>query len=91
MNILFWALAAVLGLPALLCMLFGLFIAFHILRPQRAPADTSNRINKIRLLWFCLRREELFVGFFPWLKNDELENVTLSVTARHKVSGKFVK
>lgn len=57
-------------------LLFSLFVAFHVFRPQRAPADTSNRINKLRLLWFCLAREELFVGVFPWLKNDELDNVT---------------
>lgn len=54
----------------------GLFVLFHIFRPQRNPADTTNRINKIRLLWFVLTREELFVDTFPWLKNDELENVT---------------
>ena len=53
----------------------GLFITFHILRTQRSPADASNRINKIRLLWFALTREELFVGTFPWLKRDELDNV----------------
>lgn len=57
-------------------LLLGLFIVFHIARPQKAPADTSNRINKIRLLWFCLTREDKFVGIFPWLKHDELDNVT---------------
>lgn len=55
--------------------LLGLFIVFHVVRPQREPADRSNRINKIRLLWFALTREELFVGTFPWLRRDERENV----------------
>jgi hypothetical protein len=55
--------------------LIGLFIVFHIARPQRSPADTSNRINKIRLLWFCLTREGLFVDTFEWLKHDEERNV----------------
>lgn len=54
---------------------FSLFVAYHVFRPQRKPADTSNRINKLRLLWFCLTREELFVSAFPWLTNDELDNV----------------
>lgn len=54
--------------------LIGLFTFFHILRSQTSPADTSNRINKIRLWWFVLTREELFADTFPWLKNDELEN-----------------
>lgn len=59
-------------LPALL----GLFVIFHVLiRSKKSPADSSNRINHIRLLWFVLTRENLFVGTFPWLKNDELDNM----------------
>lgn len=56
--------------------LIGLFVIYHIARPQQEPADTSNRINKIRLFWFCMTREGLFTGTFPWLKHDELDNVT---------------
>ena len=52
----------------------GLFVLFHIFRPQHEPADRSNRINKIRLLWFALTREELFTDRFPWLRRDELAN-----------------
>jgi hypothetical protein len=55
--------------------LLGSVMLFHMLRPQKSPADTSNRINKLRLVWFAMTREELFVDTFPWLKNDELENV----------------
>ena len=55
--------------------LIGLFTFFHWFRPQRAPVDSSNRFNPIRLWWFALTREELFVSIFPWLKRDELENV----------------
>lgn len=64
-----------LQIAGLLPLLLGLFVVWHIARPQRPPADTSNRINKIRLLWFVLTREELFVGAFPWLKHDELNNI----------------
>lgn len=67
---------AVLLIAGLIFTLIGLFIAFHIARPQKYPADTSNRINKIRLIWFALTREELFVTIFPWLSRDELDNVT---------------
>lgn len=56
--------------------LVGLFTFYHILRPQKAPADASNRINKFRLWWFVLTRENLFADTFPWLKHDELDNVT---------------
>lgn len=65
----------VLVAAGLLLTLLGLFVVFHIFRTQRTPADASNRINKIRLVWFVLTREELFVGTFPWLKNDELDNL----------------
>ena len=54
--------------------LIGLFVIYHVVRSQRPPADASNRINKIRLLWFVLTREDLFVNTFPWLKRDELDN-----------------
>lgn len=72
LSVLFWLLA----FAGLFFTLIGIFTVFHLLRNQKSPADTSNRINKIRLYWFCMTREELFVDTFPWLKNDELENVT---------------
>lgn len=53
----------------------GLFVVWHIARPQRSPADASNRINKVRLLWFALTREQMFVPIFPWLRRDEAANV----------------
>ena len=64
-----------LQIAGVLPLLLGLFILFHILRPQRPPADKSNRLNKVRLLWFCLTREDLFTETFPWLTRDEYENV----------------
>lgn len=65
---------------AILCLLapfsvLGLLIAWHIARPQRSPADISNRINKARLLWFAMTREEMFLPIFPWLARDERDNV----------------
>lgn len=53
----------------------GMLTIFHFVRAPRSPADTSNRINRIRLWWFALTRPELFVDSFPWLKHDELDNV----------------
>lgn len=55
--------------------ILGLLLAWHIARPQRRPADASNRLNKARLIWFAMTREDLFVGAFPWLAHDELRNV----------------
>ena len=65
----------ILKLFVLLPAALGLFVLWHIFRPQQKPVDESNRINKIRLVWFALTREELFVDKFPWLLNDELKNV----------------
>ena len=55
--------------------LLGMLVAFHVIRKQRWPADRSNRINKIRLIWFALKHEGRFTDLFPWLMNDESENV----------------
>jgi len=66
-------LCAFMALPSVL----GLLVIFHVfVRSKNPPADTSNRINHFRLVWFALTREGLFVGLFPWLKNDEYDNVT---------------
>jgi len=66
-------LCAFLLLPGVL----GLLVIYHVLiRGKQSPADKSNRINHIRLLWFSLTREGDFVGLFPWLKNDEWDNVS---------------
>lgn len=55
---------------------FGLLVFFHIfVRKKKSPADASNRINHFRLVWFALTREQKFVDVFPWMKNDELENI----------------
>lgn len=55
---------------------FGLLVFFHVfVRKKKEPADTSNRINHFRLVWFALTREELFVDTFPWMKKDEMDNI----------------
>jgi hypothetical protein len=55
--------------------LVGLITFVHLFKGLRAPADESNRINHIRLWWFSLTRPELFAGTFPWMLNDEYDNV----------------
>ena len=71
-----WLFQQLLALVGCLGLLFSLFVAFHVIRPQKAPADSSNRINKLRLIWWALTRENRFVGQEPWLANDEIDNVT---------------
>ena len=54
----------------------GSLVLFQtLIRGSRPPADKSNRINRLRLVWFSMTRPEMFVGIFPWLMNDELDNL----------------
>lgn len=53
----------------------GALLIYHIARPQRSPADSSNRINKIRLVWFAMTREDELALHIPWLRRDEKANV----------------
>lgn len=54
----------------------GSLMLFHTLvRRKTPPADTSNRINHIRLVWFAMTREDKFVDQFSWMKKDEWDNV----------------
>jgi hypothetical protein len=46
-----------------------------ILLPMKAPADTSNRIAHLRLVWWAINAPEKFVDTFPWLTRDEAENL----------------
>jgi hypothetical protein len=64
------------GLSAVLPLTLGMFVLYHlVLRAKNPPCDESNRINHIRLFWFALTREDKFVEAFPWLRNDEWENM----------------
>lgn len=65
-------LLGLLSVPGLL----GLLVIYHVfVRRKKAPADKSNRINHLRLVWFALTREDEFTELFPWLRKDEMENV----------------
>ncbi|HAW53678.1 MAG TPA: hypothetical protein DEB52_16950 [Hyphomonas sp.] len=72
MGMLLSALLFFLSVPSLI----GLLVIYHIARPQKLPADTSNRINKIRLFWFALAREDALAPHVPWLGRDEMDNLS---------------
>jgi len=52
----------------------GMLTFIQWIRPAQG-IDKSNVINRVRLWWFALTRQSLFVGLFPWLLNDELDNI----------------
>lgn len=41
----------------------------------RAPADQSNRINRIRLWWFAISAPHRFLANFSWMGGDEVDNL----------------
>lgn len=44
----------------------GMAIFWHVARPQKKPADTSNRFNKLRAIWWVCTKED------RWALVDEL-------------------
>lgn len=56
-----------MAVPALL----GTVVLFYVfVLPMRPPADTSNRIAHLRLVWWALRQPEKFVDKFHWVTMD---------------------
>ena len=41
----------------------------------KAPADKSNRINRIRLWWYAISAPHRSIKSFYWLKGDETDNL----------------
>lgn len=68
-------LAIVLALSGIIATFIGFVTLMQFARNKLPPADESNRINHIRLWWFVITRPELFVNTFPWMKNDEYDNI----------------
>lgn len=66
--------------------LIGVFTVYHWLRPQKKPADTSNRINAIKLWWLGLTAEEYFADRpgFEWLKEDVRDQLDILENVRKK-------
>ena len=75
-EILIFSIILILLVSGLMVSLLGLITIVQFIKTKPAPMDSSNRINHIRLWWFALTRPELFTGQFPWLKQDELDNIT---------------
>ena len=69
-ELLLLALVAFMMIPALV----GSLVLWYVLiLPKKPPADESNRIGHLRLVWWALRAPERFVKLYPWLSKDEGE------------------
>lgn len=66
-----------LTIAGMVMLTFGTLIFLSLFLPLKAPADRSNRINRIRILWFAISAPHRFANCegFTWLKGDERDNL----------------
>ena len=65
----------VLSVAGIFPLLIGMLTVGSWALPIKQPADTSNRINRIRLWWYAISAPHRFVGNFYWLRGDETDNL----------------
>lgn len=58
----------------LMTLLGSVVFILVFIRPMKSPADTSNRIAHLRLVWFAMTKPHLFTNSFPDLTKDEEDN-----------------
>ena len=68
-------LVVMLTFSGIFVMIIGMMTVFSWALRVKAPADKSNRINRIRLWWFCISAPHRFTGNFEWMKGDEIDNL----------------
>ena len=55
--------------------LLGMVTIFYWIKPNKKPADESNRINSITSWWIGLTRTEVIAISLKYFRNDVLENI----------------
>ncbi len=56
-------------------LLIGIVTVASWMMPIKAPADQSNRINRIRLWHWCVAAPHRFLANFSWMGGDEVDNL----------------
>ena len=51
----------------------GIMTVFSWALPIKPPADTSNRINRVRIWWYGVSAPHRMK--FPWMSGDEADNL----------------
>lgn len=72
-NIFLW----MLTISGIFVLLIGMITVGSWGLRTKHPADTSNRINRIRIWWFAVSAPHRFANCsgFTWLKGDERDNL----------------
>lgn len=65
-------LLVVIALLAIFVMI-GVFVAYQVAKKQKPPADESNRLGHIALVWEACTAPHRFAEFRPYLKYDVSE------------------
>lgn len=55
--------------------LIGMLTVVYWVRPARAPADSSNRINNIASWWIGLTRPDVLATSWKFFRQDVLDNI----------------
>ena len=64
-----------LAIGGIFPLLVGILTVGSWALPVKQPADTSNRINRIRLWWYAISAPHRFVKNFYWMTGDETDNL----------------
>lgn len=62
-------------LGGIFSLIVGVATTLSFFLPVKPPADTSNRINRIRLWWYAISAPHRSIASFYWLRGDETDNL----------------
>jgi len=65
----------VLAAPILWTLCLGILTQYYWVKPSKAPADESNRINRLASWWIGLTRPEVLAKSYKFFRQDVLDNV----------------
>ena len=64
-----------LTISGIFVLLIGMMTVFSWSLRIKAPADKSNRINRVRLWWYAISAPHRSIKSFYWLQGDETDNL----------------
>lgn len=75
MNLLLETFLVLLLIGGIFTQLIGIMTVGSWSLRLKAPADKSNRINRVRLWWYAISAPHRSIKSFYWLKGDETDNL----------------
>ena len=75
MSYLLYAGCVLMVVGGLFPLCLGLLTIFYWIKPAKAPADDSNRLNNIASWWIGLTRPEVLAKSYRFFRQDIMDNV----------------